>query len=271
MRQTDTCITCPANSTVVVQNGRVTGCACIPYHRNIKTGTTEAFPGAPCDIIYKVKAVIGYSDIAFTVQNPEHFNENPDTDAVKYVISAHRQGSATDVKAVHPADGSTITDTSNPTVVLKNLEPGYRYVVGYKAYNKDNQEVYTNVRKMEGVAVTHCGCSDADYARLTENVAVLETGNAESSATLTGTPRSFVVKQDEGYVTFDFVDDSRCEDAFAFSRDGGSFVPDYRYLAAEECSDKVISPGVAAADDLRKSKLTVFKQYMYCVRAVGQK
>ena len=259
---------CPANSTAVIDSStppRAVKCTCIAYHRNVQDGGVDTYPGVPCDIIYKVRADIGYNDISVIIENPTHF-----PDAAKYAISAYKKGSATDVLPVSPTDGSTITNVLHPSVTMVNLEPGQRYCVEYKGYDASNKEVYTDIRRMEGCFVTHCGCSDTDYARSTENTDVIDGGNAESSATLTGAPRDFQVEQKEGYITFNFVDDSRCEDAFAFSRDGDSFVPDYRYLAVDECSPNIIRPGLAATDDLRKSQLTVYHEYTYCVRAVAK-
>ena len=114
-------MSCPANSTAVVENGIVTRCDCIQYHRNVKDGSTYGYPGAPCDIIYHVESVIGYSDVLMTVKNPTYF-----PDARKYVIKAYKKGSATDIVPVSPADGSTITNMNAPRVHMTNLEPGRR-------------------------------------------------------------------------------------------------------------------------------------------------
>ena len=248
----------------MVTNGIVSRCQCDLYHRNVETRTTTAYPGAPCDIIYEVETDIGYSEITMTIQNPTHF---PKVDY--YLIKAHRTGSATEMLPVNPVHNTRLTGGA-AAVFLSNLDPGRRYTVEFEGYDTSGSEVYTNIRKMVGIAVTHCGCSDTDYAKRTNGEQILDSGNAENSTTFTGTPRDFSVYQEQGYVLFEFVDDSRCEEAFAFTRDSDSFVPNYIYASVDPCSKATIKPGLAAADNLQKSRLQVFQNYTYCVSAVGR-
>ena len=96
----------------------------------------------------------------------------------------------------------------------------------------------------------------------------------------TGRPLNLIITQDEGYVTFDFTDNSQCENAYAFTRVDNqheflsnidpvavSFTNDYDFVALDACGTAV-SPGRDASDDLSASKLTIGRIFSYCVRAV---
>jgi hypothetical protein len=119
------------------------------------------------------------------------------------------------------------------------------------------------------VIITHCGCSNEEYQRSTVNEKA-ESGNAEASTILTGTFQIFKIFQEGGHVMFSFKDNSRCEEAYAFERDDSAFMPNYFYLSPKPCIETTISPCKKAADDLRDSKLMVYGNYTYCVRAVGK-
>jgi len=102
---------------------------------------------------------------------------------------------------------------------------------------------------------------------------------SDSGEDKTGRPAELTVMQKEGHVMFTFVDKSRCEAAFAFSRlegfsnytdyrrDANSFTNDFTYNGADPC-DGLINPGTEASDDLKISRLTVGESFTYCVRAV---
>ncbi len=186
-------------------------------------------------------------------------------------MEAYRKGSATELLPVHSVHGTSIQQGANVSLTLENLEPGRRYAIALTAYadSSSTNEVYTTENAMGTIAVTHCGCSNEEYQRTTFNDNT-ESGDAEGSATLTGTPTDFEILQEGGDVMFSFKDNSRCEEGYAFARDGSAFMPNYFYLSPRPCIETPISPRKKAADDLRDSELTVYKNYIYCVRAVGK-
>jgi hypothetical protein len=214
---------------------------------------------------FHIKTSIGYNTLTLTIVDPT--KNFPLAD--HYKVEAYKKGSATEQLPVHSVHGSTIQQGTNVSLTLENLEPGRRYTMNLTAYNNDTIEVYTTENAMDSTAVTHCGCSDEEYQRTTVNENT-ESGNAEGSATFTGTPKDFEISQEEGDVMFSFIDDSRCEEGYAFTRNGLAFVPNYFYLAPQPCIATPISPRKKAADDLRDSKLMVYETYTYCVRAVGK-
>lgn len=97
----------------------------------------------------------------------------------------------------------------------------------------------------------------------------------------TGRPKNLKFTQDRGHVKFSFVDNSKCETGFSFSRFEGyaefvddsvgatSFTNDFSYQAPKECT-ATITPETQASDDLTLSRLTVGKVYTYCVRAIKE-
>ena len=150
-----------------------------------------------------------------------------------------------------------------------NLEPGTRYQVEYKAYGGDHVEVYSKDKAIMRNAVTHCGCSTATYGESEADTVATNPGFA-------GTPKNFQISQKLGIVTFSFVADSRCEEAYAFDRKVSdetkttAFTPNFFYLARKRCQGDQVETGTTAADHLKLSQLTVGKEYEYCVRAVAK-
>jgi hypothetical protein len=192
-------------------------------------------------------------------------------DAHHYKVEAYKKGSATELLPLHSVHGTTIDQGETVSLTLENLEPGRRYTMNLTAYEDANGtiEVYTTENAMDSIAVTHCGCSEGEYQRNTVN-GKTDSVRAEGNATWTGAPEDFKIFQEDGHVMFTFKDNSRCEEAYAFSREGSAFMPNYFYLSPEPCIETPISPRKKAADDLRDSKLTVYETYTYCVRAVGK-
>ncbi|GFH44486.1 hypothetical protein CTEN210_00960 [Chaetoceros tenuissimus] len=105
----------------------------------------------------------------------------------------------------------------------------------------------------------------------------------EDTNDLTGAPRNFVSYQEKGHVRFRFMDNSLCEDGFAFTRfdnpsekeflnkeffdEGVTFSPIF-YFSGKDDSGEDITPETEASDDLTLSTLTVGEEYGYCIRAV---
>ncbi|CAB9504895.1 Cupin superfamily protein [Seminavis robusta] len=101
----------------------------------------------------------------------------------------------------------------------------------------------------------------------------------------TGRPIDISVNQTLGVVTFEFVDNSRCSEAYAFTRTevgNGEFVkadaklrqtftPNFVNFAKEKCTKSPVKPGTNAADDLKFSRLQVSEPYRYCIRAVAER
>ncbi|CAB9515004.1 Cupin superfamily protein [Seminavis robusta] len=100
----------------------------------------------------------------------------------------------------------------------------------------------------------------------------------------TGRPVDIKIFQDAGVITFEFIDNSRCSEAYAFTRtDVGAgefiksdeslkqtFTPNFVTFAKKKCTMAAVKPGTNAADDLRFSRLQVSEPYRYCIRAVAE-
>ena len=140
------------------------------------------------------------------------------------------------------------------TFSFDDLTPGARYKVELTLDD-------TDVTKTSDYVITKCFCEVLEGER----------GSPDES----GRPENAVATQEEGFIMFTFVDNSRCEDAYSFSRidpeatppEPEVFASDYYYFSAQECAREPYSPGFQAADDLRLSKLTVGKVYDYQIRA----
>jgi len=89
----------------------------------------------------------------------------------------------------------------------------------------------------------------------------------------TGRPINFKSLQRDGFVLFELTDNSKCEEAFSFTRSdtsveftldpsssGKSFTNDYYAQSKSDCGG-VVTPGTEAADDLSISRLSVGKVY----------
>jgi len=155
----------------------------------------------------------------------------------------------------HAKIDATFTSFSDlQTFTFDGLNPGSRYKLTL-TYNDDSLE------KTSDFVITKCFCSILD--------------GDDQTTDDTGRPDNAIVRQQEGFVMFTFLDNSRCEDAYSFSRvdpnassfEPAVFTPDYYYFSAQECAREPYSPGFQAADDLRFSRLTVGKTYNYQIRA----
>ena len=127
-------------------------------------------------------------------------------------------------------------DVATRTVKLTQLRAGYRYTVTFSNLSGLDRDLVLAV-------VTSCNCDDA----LIDN---------------TGRPQNFSILQDHGHVTFNFTDNSHCEQAFSFTRvskveeflsdfaeNAVSFVSDFYFSSSEACYSS-INPGRQASDDL---------------------
>ncbi|KAL7576580.1 hypothetical protein ACA910_018071 [Epithemia clementina (nom. ined.)] len=159
--------------------------------------------------------------------------------------------------------------------VLKfdDLNPGSRYVLHIIIL--DTSDDPNNPREGKThygpVVTTKCYCS------------IVDTDDS-------GKPDSAIVWQHEGFVQFQWTDNSRCEDAYSFSRglSGGSigqpdegtpagnddnnevFTSDYYFFSRQQCAQEPYIPGRQIADDLRVSNLVVGQEYQYQIRAASK-
>jgi len=157
---------------------------------------------------------------------------------------------------------SVASDEANPTeqyITVIDLLPGRRYT--FRVTNTDD---LIQVRNQQ----------------VTLSVPVVMTCSGDKSDDLTGRPRNFKVLQQDGYVMFEFEDNSLCEEAFSFSRSNEvdefltdfskgaeSFTSDFFYSSSKPFGMPV-KPERESSDDLRISQLEVGRKYAYCVRAV---
>jgi len=150
-------------------------------------------------------------------------------------------------------------DTEEQSILVSDLQPGRRYTFSFTT-NDDLIQVGSQV--------------------VTLSIPVVMTCSGDVSDDLTGRPKKFKIMQMDGYVMFEFEDNSLCEEAFSFSRsdevdefltdfskDALSFTSDYFYSSSDPFKG-LVTPERQSSDDLRVSQLTVGKEYAYCVRAV---
>ena len=148
---------------------------------------------------------------------------------------------------------SSVSTVGNKVSIhFEQLEPGTEYLV--------NMVHYANYQQFK--FVTQCSC----------NVNGMD---------VTGRPIRLSVQQNEGYVMFEFIDNSQCDSAYAFSRESAleefarnigtatSFAPNFFVTSADTCDSAKISPGLSSADDLKLSRLEVGAIFAYCVRATN--
>ncbi|CAB9518222.1 Cupin superfamily protein [Seminavis robusta] len=148
---------------------------------------------------------------------------------------------------------------------FNGLRPGtkYQYTISDDA---DHSDIF-----FDGVnQMTYC-CCDCEVSTQHDDT--------------TGRPIDIRVHQVLGVVTFEFVDNSRCSEAYAFTRTevgAGEFVkadaslkqtftPNFANFAKEKCTKSPVKPGTNAADDLKFSRLQVSEPYRYCIRAVAER
>lgn len=138
----------------------------------------------------------------------------------------------------------TSTGVTKKPMLFDNLKPGTKYEVKLNDITSDQ-------------VTTKCHCEAV--------------GGDE-----TGKPTGLQATQDNGFVTFAFTDNSLCEEGYGFYRKDlanseEAFAPDYYYTSKQTCNNRAqYSPGLQAADDLHRSKLTVGQTYTYGVRAIAR-
>ena len=172
-----------------------------------------------------------------------------------------------DLSRTIPLSMGQITSATNQNdsdiqyITIKDLLPGYRYAFTF-TFNDDLVEVGDKTTTLEIPVVTTC------------------TGDNSATDDITGRPRNLSIIQQNGFVMFEFIDNSVCEDAFSFSRSeevdefltdfsmaGVSFTNDL-YVSSGSGYNTTIPPEMSYSDDLSVSQLTVGEMYAYCVRAV---
>jgi len=137
-------------------------------------------------------------------------------------------------------------------ISMINLEPGTEYLVDMVHYSNYQHFKF----------VTQCSCID-------------------NGMDVTGRPTDLSVQQKDGYVMFNFIDNSHCSSAYSFSRESAleefstsivpaaSFAPDFFATSGDICNQAEISPALASADNMKVSRLEVGTPYAYCVRATN--
>jgi len=143
----------------------------------------------------------------------------------------------------------TLIKSIPQTLPFDNLAPGMRYQIMME-YNTSVIEYWSEI------VITKC------YSQIVDDDD-------------TGVPDGVESFQDDGYVTFKFIDNSFCEEAYSFVRgrldENGTivsrevFAPDYYFFSGKP--REPYDPGRQAADNLRLSNLTVGTTYPYGIRA----
>lgn len=166
-------------------------------------------------------------------------------------------------QSVYKHDGTTFKSSSSSTFQRKfdELLSGYEYTI--EVHPEGDTKAVQKI-----VASTHC-CCDCDSNIVGDT---------------TGRPIGLKAYQVNGHVMFNFTDNSRCAEAYAFTRSAledeffdnsdetrkSVFTPNYAYYPKKKCGKAPVMPGKAASDDLSVSELEVGAAYRYCVRAVAQ-
>ena len=159
---------------------------------------------------------------------------------------------------INPVYSTTFTVKKNPNndiiFTFSGLIPGKKYLAKFTNFQSPQPNVDFPI-------IPSCSCQSL------------------TNPDQTGRPRNLVISQDRGHVQFKFLDNSKCENGFSFTRFKGyaefvddsssasSFSKDYSYQAPTQCGSD-ISPVREASDDLKLSLLPVGNIYSYCVRAV---
>ena len=146
-------------------------------------------------------------------------------------------------------------------ITIKGLKPGKKYRSSILV-DFTNSQGTVSTTKVVFPIVPSCSC------------------DAFTNPDKTGRPKDLIINQDKGYVLFNFMDNSRCENAYSFSRFYGlpefiddsvsasSFTNDFVFASPIQCG-ATVSPGSVSKDDLKISKLSVGDSYSYCVRATN--
>ncbi|CAB9509704.1 Cupin superfamily protein [Seminavis robusta] len=148
---------------------------------------------------------------------------------------------------------------------FSGLRPGTKYQYTIRDFSNTSDVFFENAHQ-----VTYC-CCDCEVSTQHDDT--------------TGRPIDIRIHQVLGVVTFEFVDNSRCSEAYAFTRTevgAGEFVkadaslkqtftPNFATFAKEKCTKSPVKPGTNAADDLKFSRLQVSEPYRYCIRAVAER
>lgn len=209
-------------------------------------------------IIHDVKL----DDIVVTIEIGEFAKQSVDS-AENEPIIVHHVGAELDnpVKIILGVNRVIINNGVTgvgPTITILGLKPGKRYNAVVKVRN-DGISAPTPV---SFPIVPSCSC------------------DALTNPDKTGRPKDLVILQEQGHVMFNFIDNSRCETAFSFTRFSGlpeftddsvvslSFANDYVATSPQPCG-ATVSPGTISSDDLKTSRLLVGDSYSYCVRSIN--
>ena len=117
------------------------------------------------------------------------------------------------------------------TFVFSELDPSAQYSIDFQLPNTINEPSFHSCS-----VVTSCSCSS--------------TNNATGVVETTGRPTHFEVFQDLGHVSFSFIDNSLCDEAYSFERfddvnefmspfvgKGISFTDDYIHTSENDCGE----------------------------------
>ncbi|CAB9525330.1 Cupin superfamily protein [Seminavis robusta] len=172
-------------------------------------------------------------------------------------------------QSVYKYDGKSFNagTSTNFKYTLDGLLSGYEYTAKLFPVDSSGNQLQGSTPQ-ETVASTYCCCN-------CNSIIVGDT---------TGRPIGLKAYQVKGFVMFNFIDNSLCAEAYAFTRSSledeffdnsdetrkSVFTPNYNYYPKKKCGGAPVLPGKAAADDLRTSSLVVGAAYRYCVRAVAQ-
>ena len=181
----------------------------------------------------------------------------------RMAISLLHEIDSNEISMLHRGSDNALTDVPiDETNISNEKEFAINGLISGNYYKGTFSFENTAFVSIECPFVTSCSCSDDDEEK-------------------TGRPKSLVISQNLGHVTFTFNDSSRCRDSYSFTRFNGSheflsgideigvsFTSDYRFIPPGQNCGTEVNPGTDASDDLTISKLTVGKIYTYCVRAV---
>eukprot|EP00978_Attheya_sp_CCMP212_P027543 scaffold92309_cov43-Attheya_sp.AAC.1 len=260
---------CPEKS---VCSETKTYCQCDPGYRNSDDGTDHVDSSTLDTCVTPLEA-----DQRITGESFQMSITMPDDGATEFTLGCTRTDEAnTDqppVTTIHHGQivpAIEICEAGICSFNFDKLRPGRLYHGSIVPGNLDEASLRRHLSehfnlKYTTDAVTVCCC------------------NCPTDPTdISGRPTDFKTHQHNGDVLFSFKDNSRCAEAYAFSRSEvieefredeslkAVFAPNYYYFPKSKCSNSLISPGQGAKDDLRISELKVGTGYNYCVRAVSE-
>lgn len=247
---------CPGNSFCSNSIGDY-HCTCVPGYMNPVTRGTDATKGGS-DCV--VGTLFNVSNIQFDQFSTmiSSFNINATVDFTLYAIADMVSNLEVEVRSHTQTLNFTngVIDSGvagvSKILVLDALSPGTQY----------KMEIQTPDIYYSSIITTKCYCQII---------------NGDD----TGIPTNAYATQTNGYVTFIFTDNSRCESAYSFARtsippngtviqSAIAFTADYYYFSQQVCTLDPYIPGLQAADNLRLSNLNVGQTYYYLIRASAQ-